>query len=60
VRFGREASHVSDRPHDPRGQDGTYAEDLGEGGIPEELARGFVDRRYGQRRPEEEPVLHCM
>ena len=28
----REARHVTDRAYDPRGQDGTYAEDLGEGG----------------------------
>src|SRR5215208_760627 len=31
VRLGREASHVSDRAYDPGGQDGSYAEDLGEG-----------------------------
>src|SRR5918911_3297133 len=31
MRLGREACHVADSPHDPRGQDGTYAEDLGEG-----------------------------
>ena len=30
--FGREACHVADRTDDPSGQDGTYAEDLGEGG----------------------------
>ena len=30
--FGREARHVADRPDDPRGQYGPYAEDLGEGG----------------------------
>ena len=29
---GREARHVADRPDDPSGQYGTYAEDLGEGG----------------------------
>jgi hypothetical protein len=32
VRLGREARHVADRPDDPRGQYGAYAEDLGEGG----------------------------
>jgi hypothetical protein len=32
VRFAREARRVADRPYDPRGQYGTYAEDLGEGG----------------------------
>jgi hypothetical protein len=32
VPWGREARHVADRPYDPRGQYGTYAEDLGEGG----------------------------
>ena len=31
-----EAQHVAGRPQDRRGQDGTYAEDLGEGGT-----RGF-------------------
>src|SRR5215218_916854 len=36
VRLGREARHVPDGSYDPRGQDGTYAEDLGECG-----ARGF-------------------
>ncbi len=30
--LGREAHHVADRTDDPRGQYGTYAEDLGEGG----------------------------
>ena len=30
--LGREAPHVTDRPDDPRGQYGTHAEDLGEGG----------------------------
>ena len=30
--LGREARNVSDRADDPRGQYGTYAEDLGEGG----------------------------
>ena len=30
--LGREACYVPDRPYDRRGQDGTYAEDLGEGG----------------------------
>src|SRR5215211_2250921 len=34
--LGGETRHVADRAYDPRGQDGTYAEDLGEGG-----ARGF-------------------
>jgi hypothetical protein len=32
VCLGREARHVADRPDDPRGQYGIYAEDLGEGG----------------------------
>src|SRR5829696_9125773 len=32
VRLAREARHIADGPDDPRGQDGTYAEDLGEGG----------------------------
>jgi hypothetical protein len=32
VDLGREASHVPDRPYDPSGQYGSYAEDLGEGG----------------------------
>jgi hypothetical protein len=32
VGLGREARHVADRTDDPRGQDGTYAQDLGEGG----------------------------
>jgi hypothetical protein len=36
VSFGREARHIADRTDDPRGQDGSYAEDLGEDG-----ARGF-------------------
>ena len=36
MRLGREACHVTDRADDPRRQDRTYAEDLGEGG-----ARGF-------------------
>ncbi len=31
--WGREAHHVADRPHDPRGQYGTYAEDLVKGGV---------------------------
>ena len=30
--LSREARHVADRPQDRRGQDGTYAEDLGEAG----------------------------
>ena len=30
--LGRETRHVADRPYDPRRQDGTYAEDLDEGG----------------------------
>ena len=30
--LGGETRHVADRPDDPRGKDGTYAEDLGEGG----------------------------
>jgi len=33
VGFGGEASHVADRAHDPRGKDGTYAEDLYEAGV---------------------------
>ena len=32
VRLGREARHVADRIDDPGGRDGSYAEDLGEGG----------------------------
>jgi hypothetical protein len=32
VRLGREACHVAYSSYDPGGQDGTYAEDLGEGG----------------------------
>src|SRR5215204_1331586 len=32
VGLSRKASHVADGPDDPRGQDGTYPEDLGEGG----------------------------
>jgi hypothetical protein len=36
VGLGRETRHVADCSDDRRGQDGTYAEDLGEGG-----ARGF-------------------
>jgi hypothetical protein len=32
VRFAREACRVAERAYDPGGQDGTYAEDLGEGG----------------------------
>src|SRR5215208_5683364 len=32
VGLAREAPHVADRPDDPRGQYGTHAEDLGEGG----------------------------
>jgi hypothetical protein len=32
VPLGREARYVPDLPYDPRGQYGTYAEDLGEGG----------------------------
>jgi hypothetical protein len=32
VRLGWEACHVADRTYDPRRQDGSYAEDLGEGG----------------------------
>src|SRR5215208_7268674 len=32
VRLAREALHVAGRPNDPRGQYGTHAEDLGEGG----------------------------
>src|SRR5918994_1750792 len=32
MRLGGEACHLADRAHDPGGQDGTYAVDLGEGG----------------------------
>ena len=32
MRLGWEACHVADRTYDPRRQDGSYAEDLGEGG----------------------------
>jgi hypothetical protein len=32
VRLARETRHVSDRPYDPRGQDGACAEDFGKGG----------------------------
>jgi hypothetical protein len=32
VGLGREARHIADRPDDPRGQYGTYAQDLGKGG----------------------------
>src|SRR5215213_2004316 len=32
MRLRREAPHGSDRPDDPSGKYGTYAEDLGEGG----------------------------
>src|SRR5688500_10924383 len=32
MRLCREAHHVAYSPDDPRGQDGSYAEDLGEGG----------------------------
>jgi hypothetical protein len=51
VRLGREACHVAYSSYDPGGQDGTYAEDLGEGG-----ARGLHLGLYATVQVRDLPV----
>jgi len=51
VPLAREASHVADRPGDRRRQDGTYAEDLGEGG-----ARGLHLGFYASAQVRDLPI----
>ena len=51
MRLGREACHVAYSSYDPGGQDGTYAEDLGEGG-----ARGLHLGLYATVQVRDLPV----